>query len=395
MGAVFAVFQFNEIIARKSLHSSEILITFLTMSWPVTAVTSLWWARLIEKKDQRKLLLIVGSFGCLVMATGAFLFTIWHLIILSSVFFFIFALFGPAENRILQQNVASKKTGKTFGFAFSLRMGIAALVSAGAGIWLDRVSGGFRNLYPTVAFVCFFSIILLSSIRTNGESAVSIKRINWDFFVSPLRDVVKLLKRRPDYLRFEIAFMLYGIAFMMTLPVVPLYLVDDLELKYSIMGLAKGAVTQITMIISIQFFGNYFDKSTPHKLGAIVFASLSLYPLLLLSASLFEGSLKTIMVYITFGYFGLIMSGTMVLWQLSSIRFSGKEDAGVYHSVHVAATGLRGMIAPLMGYFVMMAMGKTFVLLTCSFFFLVGSAAMILARKIDNKRNENISLRAG
>ena len=88
------------------------------------------------------------------------------------------------------------------------------------------------------------------------------------------------------------------------------------------------------------------------------------------------------------------MSGVMLLWNLSSLRFSGDEDAGVYHSVHISATGIRGVFAPILGYLVMTYLGKTTALLSSSVLFLIGGLMMIFMRKIDFKRGESTSLRA-
>lgn len=384
-GAVGGALQFNEIIARKSLGASGLAVTLLTMAMPVAALTSLWWARMIEGRDQRRLLLIIGSIGFLAIASGAFLFTFSHLLIFSLIYFLSFALVGPSENRVLQQHVAAKSTGRTFGTASSFRTGVGALACAGAGMWMEHHEGGWRNIFPIAAMIGFIALGFLASVHTGGNMTGKQVRVDRQFIMSPLKDVVALLKRRKDYLRFEIAFMIYGIAFMMTLPVVPLFLVDDLGLGYDTIGLARGTFTQVLMVIAIPLFGWIFDKTTPHRLAAIVFVMLGLFPILLLSAATFEGTLRVVMVYISFGYFGAIMSGIVVLWQLSSIRFSGDEDAGIYHSVHISATGLRGVTAPLLGYFVMTFLGKTTALLTSSALFVIAGFAMILVMKIDEK----------
>ena len=212
--------------------------------------------------------------------------------------------------------------------------------------------------------------------------------------IGPLRDVVRLLRQRPDFLRFEAAFMIYGVAFMMLMPVVPLYLVDDLRLSYATIGLARGTVCQLFMIIAIFIFGRWFDRSTPHRMAVSIFLLLAFYPLALLAALPLAGTWRDAAIYMAFAVFGVAMSGITVLWSLSSLRFSGGEDAGVYQSVHVAATGLRGMTAPLLGYMVMIHFGKPTAFIISSVLWVTASAAMVLMRKIDIRRGQNRSLRA-
>lgn len=393
-GAVFAFLQFGEIIARKTLLAGSFSITLLTMTMPIAALTSLWWARLIENRSQGKLMLLVGSVGYLALASGAFLQQFRHLLSIHFVYFLAYALLGPSENRILQHHVSSSKTGRTFGMASSIRMGVAAVVSALAGSWLDHKETAFRDIYPMVALIGFLALCILASIKVDNGSDAQPARLTRRFMLSPLRDVVRLLKSRKDYLRFEMAFMLYGIAFMMMMPVIPLYLVDDLELSYGTIGLARGAVTQVIMIAAIPILGRIFDSTTPHRMGAVIFGLLSLFPLMLLSIKFLEGTFQTAMIFICFGYFGIIMSGVSVLWQLASIRFAGNEDAGIYQSVHVAATGLRGMTAPLLGYLTMSVLGKIPTMAICSGIFLLAGSMMVIMRRIDYARGENRSLRA-
>ena len=393
-GVLFAVLNFGEVIARKSLGASGLEVTFLSMTMPVASLTSIWWARLLVGRDQGKFLIRFGIFAYLALLTGFFLQNIMHLISVFLCFFIINALFIPADNRILQQHIPAKSTGRLYGMAVGLRLGIAALVSAGLGWYMDVQEEGFKHIFILAALTGFVATVIMSSIRTGYVQGADPVPLNRKLLIEPWRKAIQLLKVRKDYLRFEVAFMLYGIAFMMTLPVVPLYLVDDLKLSYVEIGLAKGTVTQLIMIFSVPLFGRIFDRTTPHKLASVVFLFLSGFPVLLLLAGMFEGNLRSILIYVSFAHFGFSMSGIFMIWGLSSLRFARGEDAGVYHSVHVAATGVRGLFAPLLGYMVMSTMGKTTALLTSSALLIVGSLMMILVRWWDKKVGEDLPLEA-
>ena len=394
IGSLAGVLGFVEVIARKSLDASELSVTLISMSVPVTSLISIWWARLLVGRDQRKFLWLFGMVSYLILASGGFLASVGHLLAILILFFLINALFIPSENRIFQQHFPATRTGRIFGLASGMRTGTAALASLLAGLYMDRVEGGYRHLFIIVSIIGFIALTQFASIKTGYVKGADTVPLNRRLLLEPLKKVIQLLSRRRDFLRFEAAFMLYGIAFMMTLPVIPLYLVDDLEFGYTTIGLARGMVTQLVMIGAIPLLGRVFDRSTPHRMAAVIFLALSIFPLLLLSAGQFEGIKRLIMVYITFGYFGLVMSGIVLLWGLSSLRFAGDEDAGVYHSVHVAATGVRGSFAPLLGYLVMTTMGKTVTLITCSVLWVVASLMMILMRKIDLRSGDYRSLRA-
>jgi MFS family permease len=259
---------------------------------------------------------------------------------------------------------------------------------------LEKVEGGWKHIFLLVSVIGTVSLYFLASVKnrfSDDQQSLPLERIVF----SPLSNVFELLKRRPDFFRFEVAFMIYGIAFLMMTPVVPLFLVDDLKLGYDVIGFVKGTMFQLVMIIGIPLFGNWFDKTTPHRLTAIVFAGLALFPALLIVAKYADESLRIGVLTLAFAVFGIMMSGVSVSWSLSAIRFAGKiEDVAVYQSVHIAATGVRGLIAPFFGYFMMTIFGKDVALITAGALWLISAGAMILARCYDMRRGEASSLRA-
>ena len=58
---------------------------------------------------------------------------------------------------------------------------------------------------------------------------------------------------------------------------------------------------------------------------------------------------------------------------MSSIYFAGAEDAAMYQSVHVTMTGIRGLIAPVLGLLLMKFIGITAVFVVAAGFLLWAS----------------------
>lgn len=394
-GMVGSFLGFGEVIARKSLGASGFEITLLTMLAPIASLSTLWWARLLVGRSQTRLILLVGAVGMAAMASGFFLRSIEHLLLIHLIFFsFVNGLYGQAENRVLQQHFPATKTGRTFGLGQSIAQACGAAVSAGSGYYMDHVPEGYQHLFLASAIVGLISMTLLASIRTTTGTPDQKAPLDREFILSPLPKMVELLRERKDFLRFEMSFMLYGIAFMMLLPVVPLYLVDDLNYGYSQIGVARGMIAQLVMIAGVPFFGRIFDRTTPHRLAVWVFGALSIYPLTLLAAGFLEGTLRDAMVYFSFGWFGITMSGLTVLWSLSSIRFSAGEDSGIFQSIHVAATSLRASFAPILGYLVMTLFGKRTAMVVSAGVWLLAGTSVYYLRCYDIKTGAFRSLRA-
>ncbi|MBD3165265.1 MFS transporter [bacterium] len=386
-GVAFGVVaNFGEVIARKDLLATELQVTLLTMLMPVMSFSSIWWGRLLQGRDQRPWLGVMGLFGFGVLSTGFWMMSITHMFSIHLLYYTVFAVMIPAQNRVLQQHLRPEKQGSLFGFAQGVRMGVAALTTFFGGIWMDHVAHGYHHLYAIAGGTGILATIALIMIPPGKTESTPPQRHTGGWWTGPFHETVRLLKRRPDFLRFELAFLLYGIAFMMTLPVVPIYMVNDLLLDYSTIGFARGALYQLILIVALPFFGRLFDRSTPYFVASWVFALLALYPTLLVAAKGVEPALRMPVLYSAFVVYGIAFAGVSIVWTISSLRFAGaNEDAGVYQSVHMAFVGVRGLFAPLMGYFAMEIIGRQGALLVSALFFASAGVAMAVLHRRDGR----------
>lgn len=390
-GPVWAAVQFGEVIARKDLGASPIQITLLTMVMPIANLTAIWWSRLLVGRDQRPLVLGMGLIGSAAMISGLWLHSFLHLFLAFFFYYLSYAVTTTGQNRLLQQHIRTGTQGGVFGFSTGIRMGAAALVSWLAGMWMDSTFEGYRHLYFMAGLITVISTLIFASMPTKEDPNVPRQGLNRKILLGPLVEAGKLLKRRPDYLRFEIGFMIYGMAFIGLLPVVPLFLVDDLGFDYTTIGVARGTVQQLVMIPSVWFFGRLFDRMTPHAMAAWVFSSLSLHPLLLISAAYLPENLALVAVMLSYACFGAAMGGVSVLWFVSSVSFARDEDAGVYQAVHMAATAIRGIAAPLLAYAVMTFAGKLAALWMAVIFWLVAGTYMARLNRTDGREHARLN----
>ncbi len=384
-GPTMAVLRFGEVIARKDLLANPLWVTLITMVMPVSSLAALWAGRMLKGRDQRPYILISGVISSLALAGGAFVSNVYHLLIVFIVFYLPFTIQLTGQNRILQQHVDKAKQGGLFGTSIGIREAIAAVVSVSAGYWMDRETGGYRHVFLFAAVFNMVSTIAFASMPTRADRSARLERFSTSVFTQPLVEMVQLLKNRPDFFRFELGFMVYGIAFMTTLPVVPLFLVDELQLDYTTIGFARGTIYQLVVIPSIWLFGRWFDRMPVHTLAARVFSLLAIFPLLLICAGVFD-SLALPFVYASFIMFGVAMGGVAVLWNISSVRFAANEDAGSFQAVHLAAMGLRGMFAPLLALLVMHVFGTITALVVAAVLWLLSGLIMQLLQRYDGDK---------
>lgn len=378
-------FTFNEAVAAKTLLASPAWITLLTMTMPLANFTSIWWARLLVGRDQRRIIMAAGIAMGLTMATAWVMTSIVHLVVMYLVCSLLIALATTAENRALQQHIPSTRIGRLFGAAGALRAVSAAVVAFAAGYTMQQFEGAYRHVYVVSGLIGALALWQLGSIRTGSNGRDAPEPLNAQLLLAPLSKVCALLARRRDYLRFEAAFMLYGFAFMMSLPVAPLYLVQKLGFDYAGFGTARGLVFSLALAAGVLLFGRLFDRSTPHRMAALAFLLLAFYPPALIAAERLPEGGRIAMAMAAFVIFGFGMGATLVVWSLSSLRFAGSEDAGLYHSVHIAATGVRGLIGPPLGYLIMSLWSMEATLWTSALTWGAASAAMCAVRAWDGR----------
>ncbi|GBE30612.1 MAG TPA: MFS transporter [Bacteroidetes bacterium] len=389
-GPTMAVIRFGEVIARKSLDADPLMITLLTMVMPVSSLAALWVGQILTGRDQRPFILVAGIISSLALMSGIFMTNVYHLLLMFVFFFLPFTVQLTGQSRILQQHIARDKQGGLFGFSNGLRESMAAVVSLGAGYYMDHLTGGFRHVFLFAGVFNLLSTFVYASMPTKADRSAKMERFVFKHFTQPLKDMVALLKRRPDFFRFEMGFMVYGIAFMTTLPVVPLFLVDELGLDYATIGMARGTVFQLLIIPSMALFGRWFDRLSVHMLASRVFTILAVFPLLLIGAKIFP-TMSLTFVYAAFISFGIAMGGVIVLWNISSVRFAGDEDAGIYQSVHLTAMGVRGMFAPLLAYVIMNVFGTITALVVAAVLWVISGQIMQFLNRYDGGNTDILS----
>jgi len=71
------------------------------------------------------------------------------------------------------------------------------------------------------------------------------------------------------------------------------------------------------------------------------------------------------------------MTGVNLSWTLGSMHFAGRRDASAFQGVHVAMTGVRGLIAPGAGFLLYRAFGSAAVFGVSTALFLWAGTLML------------------
>ncbi len=347
-GMTQGVILLQETIAQKALAASDLQISVIGLLANATMLLSLVVSFFFSNRSKKWILIPGLVLGRLIFLL-AFLLEGANLFLLFMFFYYsLYAVQGPIINSFYQKHIAQKK-GQVFGLTRMVLMIFSMATSLIVGRLLDLSPQLYKPILMSIAvtggITYLLFIIIDSRISYRQESRYRMRRTARD---------LKLMFRRTDFLMFELTFMTYGMAFMVMVPAVPLFLLNQLKFSYFQMAQAKGVFAQIFMIALIPLAGMIFDRINLWKIAAISYAIMVGYPLLMFLASLYN---SRTLAYSSLCFFSLGLTGIVVLWNLGSLHFAGERDSLVYQGLHVTLTGVRGFLGPLLGYYLLSRVG--------------------------------------
>lgn len=366
----------NEFVLIKSLQGSNYQIGVLFQLSVVLMVLSIVFNEWIKRTNNKVLLIrLVGLVTRLPLF--AFLFFPRSIEAINDapefqiIFLFIFLGFYlsnpvlfPTINLFLKKNYRHENFGPLYAYSTTVNK-IVMLVSTFAFGWLlDRDPYCFTYIYPTLAILGMFSIVLFTRIPFTSSEVV-VKTGVMDSLKNSVINIWKIIKGDKPYRDFEIGFMLYGFAWMTTIAVITIFFEKTLHLNYSSVAFYKTSYNLIAILI-LPFFGRLINKVDPRKFGVLTFASLLLYLFFLALTEYFPQNVEVFGIKIYFMLIPAFLShavfaATMsLLWFIGSAYFSKDDNAANYQSVHLTLTGVRGLFAPLLGVFFFEALGFSF-----------------------------------
>lgn len=288
----------------------------------------------------------------------------------------------PSLNLMLKNNYKHQHFGKYYSIATSLNKVVMLVVTFLFGLLLDYDNFAFRYVYPASGLLGILSIFLLTRIDDNSFSVK-----NHVALLSRLKSTLKeTLVRNRAFRDFQISLVFYGFGYMSTFIVVTIFFEVVLHLNYSSVAFYKN-VYNILAIIILPYFGRLISRIDQRRFSIISIASLLFYIIFVMLTEYFPAffvifDLKLYYLLIVAVVFHAFFAATMSLsWSIGSAYFCRDEEAGVYQSVHLSITGLRGFIFPVIGVALYEKFGFTFVYIAASASMLTGIVFLYLSEK--------------
>lgn len=392
-GIVAGVFTLNDVVLRKTFGASALFITLMVMAQPASQLLAIVWGNLMEGRPKRPFILGLGGTGRLVLltvalATGAVGFAVPVVISIA-----LGTAIIPALNALYQSNYTNAERGRVYGWVVSVIALATILGSLGAGALMDVHPNYYRVIYPAAGLVGLGGMwhyyrmhhrTLPSRVTAEPREPLRAPGGVSEIFEftgvwlkevaralrNPLRGSISIFRDDPEFFQFEVAYMVYGLAFMLLQPIFPIFLVDQIKVSYGQAAIARGLIFWGVISLSAPLFGRWMDRMNAVGLSVIGFCILILAPIgLALSHSIMP-------VYASFAVYGLGLAPIQIAWTMGPILFAGKRDAAAYMGVHVTMVGVRGLFGNPLGLFLLETIGSRAAFLVSSVLFAVSAWLM-------------------
>lgn len=323
--------------------------------------------------------------------------SVYHLIFLAIflVYFLAAPVINPTINLLLRTNYNHRNFGRLYSIATSANKIVMLVVTFLYGILLDYDNYAFVYVFPAASALGMISIFLLTKINYTPPEVITLKESMATSVKKSIKNMYLILKHNRPYLHFEISFMFYGIAFMLSYPVLNIFFHTALELNYSSVAFYRNSYNLLAIAL-LPLFGRLLGRMDPRKFGVITYGSLAIYLFFLMITEYLPFFVEfagiklyyTLIFYVIFhGFFAATM---VLLWNIGSAYFGEAAEADIYQSIHLFLTGVRALFAPLFGVWVYERFGFTLAFSLAIFLIVAGIVVLVWSynKNRSNKSND-------
>ena len=314
---------------------------------------------------------LLGAVG--IAYTAIFSDSLMHYMIGLGFAFFILMLPLPLITQIYRTNFPEAKRGKILAIASILR-GITLIVfGLIAGKWIDSDIENFKSLlwiFVAVSSLNAIAFWFMPKVETVKGSTNPFSAFKW-------------LKKDKKFRVLIISWMLMGLGNLTALKIWTEYFAND---QYG-NGFSAFEVTLLTFIIpagvKIIFtypWGWLFDRMNFYVLRVILNVIFGAAILVVFYADSFW------IIAIGTGLQGLAFAGGGIAWMLWVTKIAPPEHTAEYMSIHTFTTGLRGVVAPALGFYLLVTIGNSIAIFSA---ILITLASVILIPEIIRSRKTN------
>jgi MFS family permease len=392
------------VIAKKTFEAGDFKTTVITSAPNILVLVSIFWGAWFPRVRVFSYVLtymIVGLVPLALCALAHDPITLAGLAIIAAAGN---AGWTPIAADLLRKHYPASMHGKIYATLVASTSAFAAAGSFGLGEWLRADAEAFRVYMPIAAGLQVMGAALIIVLlggwkppdadargkrsllgRLAGLSPASVKAGLYNSAIRPVLHMGEVLKADRVFARYEMAFMTYGIGWMVGWALVPLLVTNKLKLEYDQIAHSTQMTFLIAQVAMTLPAGLMVDRLGPMRTCRIAFALYALWPVALILAG-GEASMA-----VASAIFGVSSAMVNMGWMLGPVSLAPTRDKVTqYIAIHTTLVGLRGTVGQFAGLAIYNLTGSfTIPLVIASVAFISASAQMAsLHRLVVKKRQE-------
>lgn len=372
----------------KNFKVAAFQIVLLTMLKPIASILSFYWSELLSQKKHtlKKNLLGAGLLARIPFIIAIFCNNAWLLIIASTLYMLFMRASIPAWMEMLKINLPNRLRERYFAIGSALGWGEGILIAIGMGMILDSHVEMWRPLFLGALLLSLIGVIIQALLPTDGveEKVVREKVGLKEALIRPWQDCLDLMRTRPDFRRFQWAFMVGGFGLMLIQPVIPFFFADYLRLSYTDLMIGYSICKGVGFVLTSPLWSKLMGIFSVRTFTVFVLLGFGIFSLLIML-----GIYSLYWIYLAFFIYGIAQAGSHLIWHLSGPIFSGMEKSSRFSSVGIVMSGVRGMLGPPLGGVLGGLFGPFAVLILSALLSLAAISTMLF--RVPERLNEECS----
>jgi len=371
------------VVVNKTFGGSPLLTTVVWALPLLGNLLNLMWG--VAIRGRRRLgtyALIAGSAAACVLSVG-FVSSDWRpwggwffAGQLAATHLFISGLI-TLRSAMWQVNYPASHRAQVVGRLQTLRFVVVLVTTGGLGLLFDQHAELYRLLYPLIALLGGISLLPLRRMHMRGEKSEirrfrerqSLRHIDSNSaagFLHGLRESLAILRTDAEFTKYMAAQFLLGAGNFFTEPILVNIVGGELGFSYFAAIFILHILPTALILVTIQPWARHFDRVGVLRFrvwnsfvwtGSYVCISVAM--LLIAYFRTGVGFYVALAVLLA----GRVLNGAgrgggAIGWSLGHLHFAREHQADLYMSIHVALTGVRGLLMPLAGWAVYGWLGK-------------------------------------
>ncbi|MDR2738140.1 MAG: MFS transporter [Puniceicoccales bacterium] len=272
---------------------------------------------------------------------SAFARSFWSYFVPMIVAMVMFKQYIPLMIDVYGNNYNNRERGYKMSYSLMAAPIVTAIFSAIGGVILDSSLKNYRAILLTVAAAALGSAYAFLKIPSRPIPGQKGRSLLSDF---------KAIGKDRLFFSMLLLLTLTGVANQMTIPLRTEYLTNaeyGLDVSNLAVTLMVATIPCVSQMLSSVVWGKLFDRMPIIGIRVLVNAFLFVGFALFFNAKSFP-ELAVAAICMGLGY-----GGGEVVWRLWITRIVGKEKLSQYMSVDAAFVGMRSLISPFIGYFLL------------------------------------------